>query len=147
MPGELRFTAKGIWTHEGVEVEHRGVAQYFSRHLCWSEDGYLIEVSGKAVQVIVEDSPFVVSTIENLSRVLVNDGSSQSFEPGNLAVVGEDSLYLPVREGHFWARLSKPAVQALESGIGFSDTYFFEYRGRKYPIKSLDSGAVNKPCI
>ena len=146
MPGELRFTAKGVWTHDGVEVKHKGVAKYFSRHLRWSEEGYLIEVSGKAVKVVVEDSPFVVTTIENLNKVFVNDGSCQSFEPGKLSAVGDERLYLPVREGQFWARLSKPAVQALESGIGYSGGFYFELKGRKYPISSLDPAGVNTPC-
>lgn len=139
MPGELRFSARGEWFHDGVLVEHQGVSQYLSKHLKRIETDYVVEVSGKAVRVVVEDAPFVVRTIDLESQqILLNEGSVEEFRPETLSSINDERLYLRVKGDKYWAFLLSPALQALmpffeNEGEGFR----FRFGSKTYPIKQI----------
>ena len=118
MPGNLVFTKDGKWLHDGVEVTHKGVYLYFSKHIRHDStlNKYLVQVDGKAVEVEVEDTAKVVKTIikdSNNFLIYLNDDTQERLDSSTLAVSNEDIWYCRVGNNKEWARLLRPAVQAL----------------------------------
>ena len=118
MPGPLRFTKEGQWTHRGEEVTHEGVRRYFSQHLRWSEDhgSYVVAEGKKCVAVEIEDTFHVIRSIDTSAHpweALLDTDERLALDAESICVSGEHVLYAKV-EGYDTAfRLLRPAFQAV----------------------------------
>ena len=143
MEGTLVFTAEGSWLHDGEAVLHAGIADYFSKHLRYSEThrSWVVEDQGRAVSVVVEDTPIVVRTVTaplgssaNLTAVL-SGGEQEALDPSTLWVTSDGKWYALVRGRTVRARLLRPAVSHLVEHIEERDgKYFLRLNGSEVEI-------------
>lgn len=118
MPGELRLTAGGRWLHGDDEVTHEGIAQFFSRHLVYAPElaAFVITVDGRSVAVTVEDTPWMVRTLDAQAmpwRAHLSDGTIDEIPDPVLIARTGGAFYVPVRRGKHLARLSRQAADSL----------------------------------
>jgi hypothetical protein len=143
MSGELRFSKDGRWFHQGEEFTHEKIKNYFSRHLRYSEklQRYVVEVDGRCVAVEVEDTPFVVRSIDTGNSpwtVVLNNGERRPFYADTLLVAEDGSFSCCIENGSQRARLLSAAMQKLLPFIEQADDgrYLICIAGRTYPINS-----------
>lgn len=141
MPEPLRFSAEGVWSHGGVEVINERIALFFSTRLRYSQEhsSHIIEQDGRCVKVEVEDTPFVVRSIDVTQpawQLLLNDASAEPFQPEALSATPDGAYYVRCKSGNYEAKLLRPAVQALLPFITESNGgYAVAYGGELHPIQ------------
>jgi hypothetical protein len=144
MPGELIFTKNGKWKHDGVLVQHSGVARYFSRHLKYSPShkSWVVEVDGKCVPAVVEDTPQVVTSID-----LSSHNTTLTLSNGLVIPLDLSDIHLS-REGVWYAsagdedrfRILRNVVQSLMPYIEeLDDKYVMKLHGKVFEISSDES--------
>lgn len=118
---EIRFGRDGCWYADGERISNERIASFFSRHLERRGDGqWVIRVGREEVPVQVEDTPFVVTTVqERDDRVLVelNDGTAEKLDPSTLRVGPGNVLYCRVKNGSEEARFLRAPYYALVGRI------------------------------
>lgn len=123
-PGVLRFSADGRWYHDDVEITHRGIRDYLSRHLRY--DGglqeHLVVVDGRAVTVQVEDTVEVVLSLEysgsHAQSPIARLSSGRSVALGGCALtVKDETRWYLCPQAELPVRISWPAVQSLLPGL------------------------------
>ena len=110
--------AEGRFHHDGVLVEHDGMARAFAswidRH---PDDGRFILNNGYDWSYFrVDDVPFFVLGVQERAGRLelsLSDGSQSPLEPTDLTVGNRGALYTPVKNGKFQARFTQAAQIAL----------------------------------
>ncbi|MFN8389244.1 MAG: hypothetical protein U0136_03035 [Bdellovibrionota bacterium] len=117
MPGQLRFSKDGRWFHEEVEFTHEKIRDYFSRHFHFHPalDKYVVEVDGKCIPVIVEDTSVVIRSLDTRTipwTAILGNGAHEPFRAETLSVTAEPVYYSLAQNGER-ARLLGAAVQAL----------------------------------
>ncbi len=147
----LRFDKEGRWYHEGVEITHERTRKLFSRSLKKDSRGrYLIAIGKEWSYVEVEDTPFLVKSLDyNPSaestdayfEILLNDGSTEILDLNTLQV-GEDNVpYCQVKKGEYRARFCRASYYELARYIEFdtsSEGYYILLNGERYYLKGLD---------
>ena len=141
LPGRLCFTKDGQWRHDGVVVTHRQIARYFARHLEYSEEhgSYVIAVDGRCVSVAVEDTPWVVTSIDSSDtgpwQIQLNSGESYPLDPESLEIRAENVLYCKVKGGTHLLRLLRSAMQSIWPLIEEQNgSYYVLFHGQRFPI-------------
>ena len=139
----LVFTKDGEWLHNGEPVMHRGVAEYFSKHLGYSHEhqSFVLAVEGRCVRVTVQDTPVVVRTLAGESEsgwmAVLSSGEEEELDCGTLSVSDDGEWYCRVKNGEVRARLLRPAIQHLLGAIEEAGQSFtILCRGRRIPIDS-----------
>ncbi|HEX2670499.1 MAG TPA: hypothetical protein VHM25_06490 [Polyangiaceae bacterium] len=110
--------AEGRFHHDGVLVEHAGMARAFAswidRH---PDDGRFILNNGYDWSYFrVDDVPFFVLGVRERAGRLelrLSDGSESPLDPNELRVGSRGALYTPVKNGKFQARFTQAAQTAL----------------------------------
>ncbi len=145
MPGKLVFTAEGRWTHDGVEVTHENIRDYFSSHLKFSEEhqNYVISVDGRCVLVDVEDTAVMVRTIDTTTQpwlLMLSSSKSETFRPESLEATADGRIYCRIYNGAEKARLLSPACQALAPFLEESRSgYVLQLGEKQYAIRSCST--------
>lgn len=145
MPGRLCFGKDGRWRHGSRPVTHAQIARYFSEHLRYSAEhsSWVIAVGGKCVEVEIEDTPYVVTTIETDTQpwqIRLNSGTVESFDPATVMIGGDNALYCRATEQRIPVRLLRPAMQRLWPLIAESSgAYLLQIDQRRYPITLHDT--------
>ncbi len=122
----------------GAEVTHQGVYDYLSKRVRFDGElgKFVVSLEGQSVVIEVEDTPFVIRTIDSNCepwRVVLNDGSREEFLPETLELGADNALYCQAKG--FRLRLLRPAHQALQPYIVQSAKGFaLELDGRDFPI-------------
>ena len=138
VPGGLLFTKDGRWLNGGAEVTHQGIYDYLSKRVRFDDalGEFVVTLDGQLVVIEVEDTPFVVRTIDSSSdpwRVILNDGSSEEFLPATLQLGADNALYCQAKG--FQLRLLRPANQALQPYIVQTQAGFaLSLNGKEFPI-------------
>ncbi|MCL2447580.1 MAG: hypothetical protein FWD17_01395 [Polyangiaceae bacterium] len=122
----LRLDASGRFWHDGMPVEHPGLAaalhRWITRH---PDDGrYILNNGYDWTYFAVDDAPYTVGAVrvEPAQIVLVlSDGSNEALRPETLRVGSNDALYTQVKSGApggpFDARFSRHAQSALAPAL------------------------------
>ena len=140
--GALRLSAEGTLLHDGTPFTHPGVTEYFFRALRYVPElnRYVIQVAQRAVPVEIEDTAYVVRSldVEN-ARLFLNDGTTEEANLSTIAIRDDNVFYLRAKDGQELARLSRAAMQQLlpyieETNNGFS----LVVHSRSYPIPPID---------
>lgn len=145
MPGQLRFSKDGQWFHEEALVSHLKVAEYFSRHIRWSDQhhSFIVEVDGKCVSVEVEDTPHVVKALLSETSpwlIRIETGEEFEFQPETLEVSEENVFYCRAASLEGKLRILRAPMQSLLPHISETDSaYSLSVDGIKYPIRKGDS--------
>lgn len=141
--GKISFRRDGHWYNDEERIENPRIALLFSRSLKRGPDGgYYLQVAEERAPVTVEDTPYVVVTVEDAPDggliVVTNDEEREPLDPATLVVGSEHVLYCTIKEGRFRARFLRSAYYHLanrfvaeDGGKGFA----IEIGGRRYPIR------------
>jgi hypothetical protein len=118
-------------------------ALLFSRSIRVNPDGsYYLQVAEERAPITVEDTPYVVTTVEDGTDgddlvVVTNDGERERLDPTTLEVGRDDVLYCRVKGGRFRARFLRSAYYHLSGRFEATDDGRFVIRigGRRFPIR------------
>jgi len=137
--GEIRLDKEGNWYHEGVKITHKLTADLFSRSIKKGEGGgYVLEIGQEWAPVVVEDTPFMVRSVDltDAGAVLtLNDGTQEQLDPETLRVGDDNVLYCEVKKGEHPARFLRPAYyQLMKRLVETDDGYALELGGKKWKV-------------
>lgn len=114
---EIKIDKEGKWYFRGAEMVRRDIIRYFYDHLKIDEEGrYKIEIPGDSCYVEVEDTAYVVKSVDiRNGEVLLylSDDSQEVLDPSSLGIGRENVLYCRVKDGRFPARFNRPSYYQL----------------------------------
>lgn len=135
--------ARGRFTHDGVPVEHAGMARAFASWIArHPDDGrYILNNGWDWTYFRVEDVPyFVVSLRDDAGRptLVLSDGSEEPLSPAGLRAGAGDALYVSVKGGAFDARFSREGQLGLAPWLveGPDGALELSILGARYPLSS-----------
>ena len=116
--GKIRFGKDGRWYTDDEPIPNRAICRLFSRTLTVLPDGRArLELGEDKADVIVEDTPWVVTGVEGDPRrgftLVLNDETREPLDARSLRVGAEQVLYARVKEGRHEARFLRPAYYQL----------------------------------
>ena len=139
--------AEGRFRHDGVPVEHPGMARAFASWIdLHPDDGRFILNNGYDWTYFrVEDVPYFVLGVREQGgqlRLGLSDGSESPLDPEALVVGARGALYTPVKSGKFRARFTQAAQTALAPWLTSAENgaLFLEIAGRQHALRNT-SGA------
>lgn len=148
-PCRIFIDKEGKWYHEGAEMIHREFIRLFYENLTLDPYGrYVIEWLGKRCQVEVEDTAYVVLSVEykggtgkdDSFLLTLSDDTREPLMPDALFVGRENVLYCRVKDRTFPARFHRPAYYQLAEYIEEENgTFVLPSHGRKFPITGAGS--------
>jgi len=142
----FRIDKEGNWHHEGVEVTHEGVHLYLYSLLQRDEEGnYYLETEGQRWPVEVEDVPFVVVGLTEVTSdqgdkeliIRLNDGTEERLEIESLLIKHDNVPYCRVKQGRFEARFNRNSYFTLAHYLQYdpdTDSFYLEYGGKRHYI-------------
>ena len=139
--GKISFRRDGHWYSDDERIDNPRIALLFSKSLKRNPDGsYFLQVAEERAAITVEDTPYVVRTIEDGHDgliVVTNDDAREPLDPTTLAVGRNHVLYCRVKGGEFPARFLRSAYYHLSGYFTVEDDGGFSLLidGRRYPIK------------
>src|SRR5450432_635142 len=140
--------AEGRFLHEGVPVEHPGMARAFASWIALHpDDGRFILNNGYDWTYFrVEDVPFFVLGLREDGGQLqlgLSDGSESPLDPKTLAVGARGALYTSVKGGKFRARFTQAAQTALAPWLSSAENgqLFLEIADRRHALENLNGGS------
>jgi hypothetical protein len=139
--GKIFISKEGKWFHEGVEITHERTLELFSRSIVKDPaGGYMLKVGAERAKIEVEDTPYMVRSVEfNNGSVMIelNDKSSETLDPGSLRVGKKNVLYCRVKTGEFPARFLRPAYYQLMTRLEQDPKGFYlEIGGSKHYFRT-----------
>lgn len=156
--GKISFRHDGNWYNDDERIENPRIALLFSRSLRRNPDGgYLLQVADERAAITVEDTPWVVTAIDDDGHggfvLVTNDEVREALDPSTLEVGDANVLYCRVKQGEFPARFLRNAYYRLAEHFVTEDGENFAIiiDGRRYPIRVADAAgastaaAVTKP--
>ena len=116
--GKIRFGCDGRWYSDDEPIPNRAICRLFSRTLIVHPDGRArLELGEDKADVIVEDTPWVVTTVEGDPAhgftAVLNDETREQIDPASLRVGADHVLYCRVKGGGHEARFLRPAYYEL----------------------------------
>jgi uncharacterized protein len=142
--GKISFRRDGRWYSDEEPIDNPRIALLFSRSLKQNPDGsYYLQVAEERAPVTVEDTPYVVKTVEDDGQggfiVMTNDDEREPLDAATLQVGNDNVLYCWVKNGKFPARFLRPAYYHLSANFFADDAEHFSLvvHGRRYPIRIL----------
>lgn len=147
--GKISFRRDGNWYSDDERIDNPRIAMLFSRSIRRNPDGsYYLQVAEERAAITVEDTPYVVKTIEDDSAggfiLVTNDDEREPIDPTTLEVDRDNVLYCQVKGGVFRARFLRSAYYHL-SGAFMADEdgrFSILIGGRRYPIRIAAADAV-----
>lgn len=144
---KIRFGRDGYWYGDDERIANPRIADLFSRCLRREPDGsYAIRMVEERAVVEIEDTPWVVTSIENDAHgtllLVLNDGTREPLDPTTLVVGRDEVLYCRAKMGEERVRFLRAAYYQL--ALHFAEDNAGEVglvlNGARYPIRS-DRGA------
>jgi hypothetical protein len=140
--------AEGRFRHDGVPVEHAGMARAFASWIArHPDDGRFILSNGYDWTYFqVEDVPFFVLGVREQGAQLwlaLSDGSESALEPETLSLGARGALYTWVKSGKFRARFTPAAQTALAPWLGSAENgeLFLEIAGLRHGLTNISEGS------
>lgn len=146
---EIKIDKEGIWYYNGAHMFRKEILNVFFEHLKIDECGkYLIEMGSERCYLEVEDTAFVVFTVNKTKitdngreqiEIILSDDSCEILEMNSLQEGRNNVLYCLVKEGRFTARFSRKSYYQLAEFIEQSEngaSFFINLNGEKYLINS-----------
>ncbi len=148
--GKISFRRDGHWYNDDERIENPRIALLFSRSLRRNPDGgYELRVAEERAPITVEDTPYVVVTVEDAPAaagliVVINDETREPLDPATLEVGAENVLYCAVKGGQFRARFLRQAYYHLADRFVSDDGESFDIviGARRHPIRRADGGGA-----
>jgi uncharacterized protein len=129
--GTISFRRDGHWYNDDERIENPRIAMLFSQSIRRNPDGsYFLQVAEERAPITVEDTPYVVTTIEDDGRggivIVTNDDAREALDAATLEVGADNVLYCRIKRGEFRARFLRTAYYHLadyfvtDDGVRFS---------------------------
>jgi hypothetical protein len=140
--GKISFRRDGNWYSDDERIDNPRIALLFSKSIRRNSDGsYYLQVAEERASITVEDTPYVVRTVEdrpNGLTIVTNDDVREALDPTTLAVGRDNVLYCRVKGGEFPARFLRPAYYHLSPYFRAENDGQFTLvvDGSHYPIKT-----------
>ena len=147
-PCNIRIDKEGVWYYKGAEMFRKDILDVFYRNLKRDKSGrYIIEFKNDRCYLDVEDTPFVVKTVNRTDsksdgneamHILLNDQTVEKLDPGTLWIGKDNVLYCYVKNKKFYARFSKASYYQIAKYIEHDDErddYYIPLNGRDYYIR------------
>ncbi|HEY6395617.1 MAG TPA: DUF1285 domain-containing protein, partial [Candidatus Binataceae bacterium] len=116
--GKISFRRDGNWYSDDERIDNPAIALLFSKSIHRNPDGtYFLKVAEERASVTVEDTPYVVRSIEGDAssgfQIVLNDETREPLDPPGLEIGAQNVLYARVKNGEFRARFLRPAYYHL----------------------------------
>jgi hypothetical protein len=141
----LRIDREGDWFDDDVQITHAGVLANLRANLRRDAGGYFIQTRVR-IPVEVEDVPWVITRLERTGpalRVHVNDGSSETIDPGSIRLGPGQAPYCAVKGGAFEARFDRAAAFQLLTLAEYDEATgqgTLRVADRAYPLSAHGGG-------
>jgi hypothetical protein len=141
--GKISFRRDGDWYSDEERIDNPRIALLFSKSVKRNPDGsYFLQVAEERAAITVEDTPYVVRTVEDGPdglTIVTNDEEREPLDPTTLTVGRDNVLYCRVKGGAFPARFLRSAYYHLSNlfTTGDDGSFALTVGGRHYPIKQL----------
>ncbi len=140
--GKISFRKDGNWYSDDERIANGRIALLFSKSIQRGPDGlYYLKIGDERAPIIVEDTPYVVTTIEEDGAggftIVLNDGEREPLDPATLEIGAENVLYTRVKGGKFSARFLRPAYYHLSPRFETDPEgrrFHVNIGGRRYPL-------------
>src|SRR5262249_41882451 len=139
--GKISFRRDGNWYSDDERIDNPKIALLFSKSIRQNPDGtYLLEVGDERAPIMVEDTPYVVRTLEDDQlrgfTMVLNDENREALDPAALEVGPDNALYTVVKHGTSRARFLRNAYYHLAHRLEADDAgrLFVTLRGQRYSI-------------
>lgn len=139
--GKISFRRDGNWYTDEERIDNPRIAALFSNSIRQNPDGsYFLQVGDERAQVTVEDTPFVVRTLEDDELggfiALLNDDTREELDPARLEVGAGNVLYARVKGGAYRARFLRNAYYHLADRLEADEAgcFYVRIRGARHPI-------------
>lgn len=120
-PPGLFLDDEGRWFHDGDWVRHERLCALLNRSIARNAKGDLIVTTGRDVlPFIAERTPLIAMTIsESAGRpvLVLSDLSQEPLDDVTIAATESGAIFAVVKDGQFWARCARPAVQWLTARL------------------------------
>jgi len=136
----IRFGRDGRWYSDGEPIDNRRIANLFSRHIArHPEGGYQLTLGDEHARIEVDDTPYVVVTVNDDTEgltITLNDGSQEALDPVSLRIAAGEVLYCDVKGGTERARFLRPAYYQLARFIEEEPPgrFYLRCRDTRHPI-------------
>ena len=147
--GKISFRRDGNWYSDEERIDNPRIALLFSRSLHRNPDGsYYLQVAEERAPVTVEDTPYVVKTLEDDGAggfiVVTNDDEREPLDASSLEVGRGHVLYCRVKGGSFRARFLRSAYYHLSDHFVAegADSFSLVIGNRRYPIRLAQGGTA-----
>ena len=144
--GKISFRRDGNWYNDDERIDNPRIALLFSQSIKRNPDGsYYLQVAEERAPVTVEDTPYVVKTLEDDElggfSMILNDDSREPLDPAALEVGADHVLYARVKGGDARARFLRSAYYHLSDRFETDGAggFFVNLRGRRYPLGTAAS--------
>ena len=144
--GKISFRRDGNWYSDEERIDNPRIALLFSRSIRQNPDGsFYLQVAEERAPITVEDTPYVVKTIEGNSQsgftIVLNDAAREPLDPATLEIGRDNVLYCRAKGGTVRARFMRSAYYHLSPGFEADDRGGFSIavRGRRYPLLTAGS--------
>ena len=145
--GKISFRRDGHWYSDDERIDNPRIALLFSRSIRRAaEGGYFLQVGDERASIVVEDTPYVVKSVEgdiqNGFSVILNDESREALAPESLEIGADNVLYCRVKQGEFRARFLRPAYYHLSHCLETDGRggFLFAMGGKRYPLRAAGTG-------
>ncbi len=85
----VKLTRNGVWLANGQEISHEPTGRLFGKCLRRDDQGYFIQIGREYKRIVVEDTPFFVSSLDGDPRtaiwVCLSDETREKLDPLTLA--------------------------------------------------------------
>lgn len=144
----IRIDREGIWYYGNEEIFRKEIIYFFYENLKRDQSGkFLIELGDERCYVDVEDTPFVVKSVDRtffegdnreIISLCLSDGTLEELEPSTLWIGKDNVLYCTIRNKALRARFSRASYYQIASYVEHdaeNDTYFIPLNGQSFYIK------------
>ncbi|MFZ0660841.1 MAG: DUF1285 domain-containing protein [Candidatus Binataceae bacterium] len=139
--GKISFRRDGNWYTDEERIDNPRIATLFSQSIQRNPDGsYFLKVGDERAAITVEDTPFVVRTLEDDELggfiTVLNDDTREELDPATLDVGEGNVLYARVKGGAYRARFLRNAYYHLADRLEADDSgrFYLRIRGVRHPI-------------
>lgn len=139
--GKISFRRDGNWYTDDERIDNPRIAALFSQSIQQNPDGsYFLKVGDERASITVEDTPFVVRTLEDDELggfiAVLNDDTREELDPATLEVGAGNVLYARVKDGTYRARFLRNAYYHLSDRLEADDSgrFYLRIRGARHPI-------------
>lgn len=146
--GKISIRRDGNWYSDDERIDNPRISLLFSRSIKRAPDGsYYLEVGDERVPITVEDTPYVVKTLEDDELggfvMVLNDDTCEPLDPAALAVGPDHVLYARVKGGEARARFLRSAYYHLSDCFeaDAAGHFYVNLRGHRHPLPTAPGGA------